>query len=205
MNIYKTEQENFWAGDFGNEYIERNNNKKILLGKINFFTKAIARTIGVKSIIEFGSNIGLNLDALNMLMSDVELSAIEINSKASDIISKKGYKVYNQSILDFQMDFQRDLVIICGVLIHINPERLKDVYQKLYETSKKYILINEYYNPTPVSVNYRGHDNKLFKRDFAGEMMDKYSDLVLVDYGFIYHRDNNFSQDDGTWFLLEKR
>jgi spore coat polysaccharide biosynthesis protein SpsF len=27
----------------------------------------------------------------------------------------------------------------------------------------------------------------------------------LVDYGFAYHRDPNFPQDDITWFLLEKR
>lgn len=35
--------------------------------------------------------------------------------------------------------------------------------------------------------------------------MDKFPDCQLVDYGFVYHRDNNFSQDDITWFLLEKR
>ena len=70
--------------------------------------------------------------------------------------------------------------------------------------SKRYICIVEYYNPTPVSVSYRGHDDRLFKRDFAGEMMDKYNDLRLVNYGFVYHRDLNFPLDDLTWFLLEK-
>jgi spore coat polysaccharide biosynthesis protein SpsF len=43
----------------------------------------------------------------------------------------------------------------------------------------------------------------LFKRDFAGEMLDKYADLKLCDYGFVYHREK-FSQDDISWFLLEK-
>jgi len=43
-----------------------------------------------------------------------------------------------------------------------------------------------------------------FKRDFAGEMLDRYRDLKLVDYGFAYHRDPAFSHDDITWFLLEK-
>ena len=51
---------------------------------------------------------------------------------------------------------------------------------------------------------YRGHEGKLFKRDFAGELLDKYPDLKLIDYGFVYHRDTNFPQDDCTWFLLEK-
>jgi spore coat polysaccharide biosynthesis protein SpsF len=55
-----------------------------------------------------------------------------------------------------------------------------------------------------MEINYRGNTGKLFKRDFAGEIMEKYKDLELVDYGFIYHRDNIFAGDDFTWFLLEK-
>lgn len=94
--------------------------------------------------------------------------------------------------------------MIITVLIHINPDMLTSVYEKLYECSNKYILIAEYYNPTPVNVSYRGHEERLFKRDFAGEMLDKYKDLKLTDYGFLYHRDNNFPLDDITWFLLEK-
>ena len=62
----------------------------------------------------------------------------------------------------------------------------------------------EYYNPTPVEVKYRGHSQKLFKRDFAGEMIDKYkSKIKLIDYGFVYNRDLH-PQGNLTWFLLEK-
>jgi spore coat polysaccharide biosynthesis protein SpsF len=95
-------------------------------------------------------------------------------------------------------------VLIKGVLIHINPDVLQKVYQNLYDASLKYICICEYYNPVPVTINYRGHVDRLFKRDFAGEIMDKFPDLKLVDYGFVWKRDNNFPQDDATWFLLEK-
>ena len=56
-----------------------------------------------------------------------------------------------------------------------------------------------------MTVTYRGEKNKLFKRDFAGELMDQYPDLKLIGYGFKYKRDNNFPQDDMTWFLLEKQ
>ena len=28
--------------------------------------------------------------------------------------------------------------------------------------------------------------------------------IQLVDYGFAYHRDKSFPQDDISWFLLEK-
>jgi spore coat polysaccharide biosynthesis protein SpsF len=53
-------------------------------------------------------------------------------------------------------------------------------------------------------VNYRGNENRLFKRDFAGELINKF-DMNLIDYGFTYHRDKHFPQDDLTWFLLEKK
>ena len=62
----------------------------------------------------------------------------------------------------------------------------------------------EYYNPSPVTINYRGHSDRLFKRDFEGEILDKFPDLNLIDYGFSYKRDVVFPQDDITWFLLQK-
>ena len=31
-----------------------------------------------------------------------------------------------------------------------------------------------------------GHQEKLFKRDFASEMLDRYRDLPLVDYGVVF-------------------
>jgi len=79
------------------------------------------------------------------------------------------------------------------------------VYEQLYASSSKYILICEYYNPKPDMVPYRGHSERLYRRDFAGEMLDKYQNLSLVNYGFAYHRDPSFPQDDATWFLLEKK
>jgi spore coat polysaccharide biosynthesis protein SpsF len=112
--------------------------------------------------------------------------------------------VINKSILDYNENQRYDLSMTNGVLIHINPNMLNDVYEKLHDSSNRYILISEYYSPTPVSVDYRGHSNRLFKRDFAGEMLDKYRDLILVDYGFLYHRDNYFQHHDTNWFLLEK-
>ena len=142
-----------------------------------------------------------------MLYPDANLSAVEINPEAVKILAEfVGEKnIYEGSIFDYPIANQFDLSLIKGVLIHINPEMLSIVYQKLYQASKKYILICEYYNPSPVAINYRGHSDRLFKRDFAGELMDKYSDLVLVDYGFSYRRDPAFPQDDITWFLIEKR
>lgn len=206
MNRNETEQEAFWAGEFGDEYIDRNKGSKIVAGNVNMFSKVLKNTRHVNSVIEFGANIGLNLEALKVLLPGVELSAIEINKKAVDELKKnEGVKVYHQSILDFMPDYERDFVLIKEVLIHIRPDLLPQVYNLLHKTSKKYICIAEYYNPTPVSISYRGNEDRLFKRDFAGEMLDSFKDLELVDYGFTYHRDIPCEYDDLNWFLLQKR
>ncbi|QYJ85078.1 pseudaminic acid biosynthesis-associated methylase [Shewanella mesophila] len=202
---FKTEQEAFWAGEFGNNYIERNKSDTIVAANISMLSAILKRTRNVQKIIEFGSNIGLNLEALKVLVPNAALSAIEINDNAVKKLARfSDLTVHHTSILEFIPKEQHDLALIKGVLIHINPDELDHVYQLLYQSSSRYICLSEYYNPTPVEVNYRGHQSRLFKRDFAGEMLDKFPDLKLVDYGFVYHRDNRFPQDDMTWFLLEK-
>lgn len=205
MKKYKTEQEEFWAGKFGDEYLIRNENAKILAGNLNLFSRIIKNTRDIGSVIEFGSNIGLNLRAIKTLLPIVEISAVEINTQAVRKLKKiECLKIYHQSVLEFNPDYERDFVLIKGVLIHINPDMLPIVYDLLYRTSKRYICIAEYYNPVPVSVTYRGHRDKLFKRDFAGEIMDRFNNVRLLDYGFTYHRDNYYEYDDTNWFLLEK-
>ncbi|MBS4022827.1 MAG: hypothetical protein KGZ79_10490 [Dethiobacter sp.] len=202
MKQFTTEQENFWAGKFGNQYIERN---KDLTNNIPLFARILSRTAEVSSVLEFGANIGLNLEAIKLLIPTIELSAIEINETAVNSLKEStNIRIYHQSILNFIPDYPRSLVLTKGVLIHLSPEYLEKVYELLYLSSNKYICIAEYYSPSPVTVEYRGHQNKLFKRDFAGEILDKYQDLKLIDYGFVYHRDPNFPQDDLNWFLLQK-
>ena len=97
-----------------------------------------------------------------------------------------------------------DLVLIKGVLIHINPASLLSVYDKLVASCARYLLVAEYYNPTPIAIPYRGHNDRLFKRDFAGEILERHSQMRLLDYGFAYRRDPCFPQDDITWFLMER-
>ena len=206
MSEFITAQEEFWAGEFGSEYISRNESKELLASNLNFFSNAMKRMDKINSCIEFGANIGMNLKALKLLHPAVSLNAVEINKTAADQLGKVigEANVFNGSIFDYPVSRKFDMTLIKGVLIHINPDMLSTVYEKLYNASGKYILLCEYYNPTPVSISYRGHEDKLFKRDFAGEMLEKYNGLKLVDYGFSYKRDIVFPQDDLTWFLLEK-
>lgn len=204
---FQTEQEKFWHGNFGADYINRNSGENLIAWNCSLFSDVLRRTRDVTSIIEFSSNIGLNLRAISNLLPEAKLSAIEINSSAVKELESWGEirEIYHQSILEFTPEKVWDMALIKGVLIHISPDYLDSVYDKLYASSARYMCLAEYYNPTPIAINYRGHENKLFKRDFAGELLDKYPNLKLLDYGFIYHRDPTFPQGDVTWFLLEKK
>ncbi|MHC2999695.1 pseudaminic acid biosynthesis-associated methylase [Microbacterium sp. HJ5] len=200
-----TEQEEFWRGRFGDEYVVRNDGPELLASNLALFSDALRHAHSVRSLLEFGTNRGLNLRALHELLPHCRLSGVELNETAHAAAESLGIAdVWMGSIFDYDVESTVDLTLAKGVLIHLDPELLPAAYAKLYEASERYILIVEYYNPEPVHVSYRGHENKLFKRDFAGEMLDLYDDLQLVDYGFRYRRDPGFLGTDCTWFLLEK-
>lgn len=207
MSNFSTPQEEFWAGDFGEDYVTRNKIEDLYAPNLRFFSRALSSSSSIESIIEFGPNVGGNLKALSSLYPQALLSGVELNKNACKALKANlpEADVVHQSILDFIPTTTYDLALIKGVLIHINPDCLSKIYEKLYNASQKYILVCEYYNPTPVSINYRGHDDRLFKRDFAGELCQKFPDISIVDYGFIYKSDPAFKAlDDITWFLLTK-
>ena len=200
----KTEQETFWRGDFGDSYIDRNSSEPLLRSNIALFTKILKSAEPIQSVVELGCNIGLNLRALQNIFPDIHVKGFDINKKSVDIARLKtnGVITHSTIIRELILDKPADLSFTKTVLIHINPQYLETVYENLFRLSQRYVLVAEYYNPSPVTVTYRGHSERLFKRDFAGEIIDKFG-MKIVDYGFAYHRDVN-SQDDITWFLLEK-
>jgi spore coat polysaccharide biosynthesis protein SpsF len=203
--VFRTEQEAFWAGAFGDEYSRRNVGDSIVASNTALFTRILRSMPRPASVLELGSNVGLNLRALRALLPDADIAAVEINeSAAKQAATVPNVRVHTESILDFSPDRPYDLTFTKGVLIHIDPDHLPAVYETLYRASAGHVLVAEYYNPSPVEVPYRGHSERLFKRDFAGDLMERYPDLRLVDYGFVYKRDRVFPQDDVTWFLLRK-
>jgi pseudaminic acid biosynthesis-associated methylase len=207
MMGFKTGQEEFWAGEFGSAYIQRNAGSALLASNISFFSKALRTAHRLKTCIEFGANIGMNLRALQLLFPAQEQYAVEINADAVSELAKviPSTNITHGSILDFKLERTFDLALIKGVLIHINPDFLPAVYESLHRAAARYLLVCEYYSPSPVSISYRGHRDRLFKRDFCGEILDRYRDLSLIDYGFVYHGDPDYPQDDINWFLMEKR
>lgn len=202
---YSTPQEEFWAGEFGTGYIERNQSDRLLASNLAFFARILERTGGIRSCVELGANVGMNLRALKLLVPDLQCRAVEINPAAAAqlriLIGQEN--VTEGSLLEAAPE-PADLAFTKGVLIHLNPDALPAAYERLYAASTRFILVAEYYNPTPVAIPYRGHEDRLFKRDFAGEMMERFDGLQMVANGFASKHDPLFPQDDISWFLMEK-
>ena len=205
-NEHKTPQEQFWAGRFGSDYISRNRSEELLASNLAFFSQALRAAGALGSCVELGANIGMNLRALKLLYPAIACSAVEINAEAARELGELigAEHVSHGSISDWSPSAPADLALVKGVLIHLNPDLLPLAYDRLHAASSRLILVAEYYNPVPVAISYRGHDDRLFKRDFAGEMLDRFDDIRLIDYGFCYRRDPAFPQDDINWFLMEK-
>lgn len=196
-------QEMLWAGPFGDEYTDRNR-RGIEADRV-LFTDVFAQTEQLPwSVLELGAGDGNNLAAIKAIDPDIETSGVEINMKAYEAMKKVADFAWPNSILGFrQPDRHWDLVFTKGVLIHVAPEDLPTAYDTLYQCAARYIMVAEYYAPKPQAIPYRGVDNALWKRDFAGEILDRFPDLRLITYEFVYHRDP-YPQDDLTWFLMEK-
>jgi len=203
MSQPQTDQEKFWSTDFGDEYTRRNVVDPS--DRRPFFARALSRTYGVRSVLELGANKGHNLEAIGALSPAYALTGVELNQSACDEMEKKErLNPVCSTILDYRPDEKFDFVFICGVMIHLNPEQLPDVYERMFQLSNRYVLINEYFNPSPTEIAYRGHTERLFKRDFGGEFWDRHGDaLRLVDYGFLWKRVDP-AWDDTTWWLFEK-
>jgi len=197
-----TSQENFWKGKFGDKYTDRSlfSDRTLTIGK-----DLLSNKIKIKSCIELGANVGLNLDALKKIYN-ASTFGVEINSKAFAILKEK-HNAKNSSIINFNTKEKFELSFVYGVLIHQNPKNLNKIYKLLYQLSSKYIYISEYFNPTPIKINYRGHSNKLYKRDFAKDFWNLHPKLKLVNYGFHWEQDpflKGSGVGDDTWFLFKK-
>ena len=128
----------------------------------------------------------------------------EAYNKVTDKFNLKNS--FNGTILDSNFKLNSfDLVFSSAVLIHIHPDDVLNNMKKMYDYSKKYILIAEYFNRTPVMIDYQGEKNKLFKSDFGKTFINNF-DVELIDYGFLWgHIYDNGGFDDFTWWLFKKQ
>jgi pseudaminic acid biosynthesis-associated methylase len=206
MNSRKySPQEQFWKGDFGDDYINRNNSDELLKAKTEFWSGVLQNKIEqIKSAIELGANVGLNLTAIKSIFKSIDTFGVEINKRAFEEMERRGHQGENLPVLDFHSKGVKwDLVLVNGVLIHQNPDHLNSFYNKIAEVAAKYVIIGESFSSTPEAVTYRGHKDKYFKRDFAGEFIDQNPGFEIESCFFAYRR-ININYDDSLVVVLRK-
>ena len=173
-----TETADFWAGDFGKEYTERN--KVEWRGRIPLFQRIIDET-DAQAFLDVGCNAGWNMLALRSINSRYEISGIDVNFSALEKAIEHGFDAVEgraDSVVELFGPSSAQMVITSGVLIHIAPPDLQTTLKALIEVSSKYLLIIEYDAMEETEVEYRGHSGKLWKRPF-GQLFEALGCSVL--------------------------
>ena len=204
---YNSDQEGFWAESYSKEYIEKNSQFDDIKGSEGWSKILKCTNYEISNFLELGCNVGRNIKQLQKVLPSAKPSVIEISEEAFEYANDQFTfeHAFNGPILD--SDFAEnsfDLTFTMGVLIHINPDQLLEHMKKLYGYSNNFIVMGEYFNRTPVSLEYQGQKDKLFKRDFGKLFLENF-DVTLVDYGFLWgHIYDESGFDDITWWVFKK-
>lgn len=211
-----SETEEFWRGEFGTDYQRRNRGEPLIANNMKFFRRILEPTEWLvdnrywkPSVIEFGAGVGLNLIALQRLGFDPRrMKAVEINHDACDELRRiEGLTVEERSMFENGSFGEWDMVLSSGFLIHISPEELGEAYQILYQSCKSggCLVICEYFAATPTPVRYRGHENRLWRRNYGKDLLDRFGDLSLLSYDFVADIDPVCPRDNMNIWILRKK
>lgn len=211
----QTKQTEFWKGDFGKEYTDRNSLSAAEWDafytttwgktKIEMNQSFLGHLDKNASILEVGCNIGIQLNGLQR-MGFQNIYGVELQPYAVEEAKKHTKNINIITGSGFDLPFKDkffDVVCTNGVLIHISPADLPKIMAEMYRCSKKYIWGFEYYSDKITTINYRGHENYLWKADYAAIFMQHFPDLKLVKKEMYPYLDNSGNVD--YMYLLEKQ
>ncbi|MEO5364481.1 MAG: methyltransferase domain-containing protein [Magnetococcus sp. DMHC-8] len=204
------EQLDFWRGEFGHSYTGRNNaDPAILRSQVALWAHILRSMQGAppESILEVGCNLGRNLRALRAV-TPARLFAIEPNQEARKIVLQDQVlepdHLWDATSAAIPLpDAACDMVFTSTVLIHVHPDDLEHSCREIHRVANRYIVCIEYFADKLEMIPYRGHENKLFKRDFGSYWLDLFPTLRVLDYGFAWKRLTLL--DNLTWWAFEKR
>ncbi len=192
-----------WAGEFGNDYAKRNANTN--RGRYEVWKMLLPRQI--ESVLEVGANIGLNLEAIERARPGIELYASEPNELAREELIAANLMPERNITGDYARklrwpDNHADLVLTCGLLIHIPKDELIQSMKEIYRCSKRWIICAEYFAPSEEMIPYRGKPNALWRRDYGSLWLDNFRDLRCDHVAFAWKRMTGL--DNLTIWVLEK-
>jgi pseudaminic acid biosynthesis-associated methylase len=194
--------EQLWAGEFGNEYVDRNIDA---YRKRGGFWLPFLDELKPESVLEIGCNVGGNLQWIAQKVSPNRIAGVDVNAKALRLLEERvpGVRAMHGPARDLPVaDRSVDLVFTMGVLIHQPEETLAKVMSEMVRVSKRWVFCAEYYDTETVEVPYRGHEGALFRRDYAGLFQELFPlELALVGEGYLDVEDG---WDRDTWWLFER-
>ncbi|MCA9250380.1 MAG: methyltransferase domain-containing protein [Phycisphaerae bacterium] len=190
-----------WAGEFGKAYVARNCDADERSGA---FHHDLCQRLGVRTVLEVGCNIGLNLTQIDRDAS-IDSYGIDIGGEALQRARERLNRVRLSRACAYQLPFDDgafDLVFTCGVLIHLPPSDLTTALHEIVRVSRRYIWCGEYASDEPTELPYRGMNGALFKRDFGQAYKEAVPELSEIDRGFLAKGETPF--DDLTWWLFDR-
>lgn len=213
----ETEQIEFWKGNFGKEYTDRNSFEnfqdweeryvmKYGVSRTKMFEDFIGDLDRSAKILEIGCNTGMQLRCLQK-MGFEHLYGVELQQYAVEQAKQmtQGLNIIQGSGFDVPFkDAFFDLVMVNGVLIHIAPDDLPLFMSEAHRCSKSYIMGIEYYSEETQAINYRGNEGFLWKADYKQMYLDQFSDLNTIKSQNHPYISGNAKGNEDNMFLLKK-
>jgi pseudaminic acid biosynthesis-associated methylase len=194
--------EDLWAGEFGDDYIERN--LDAASGRQDFWRQQI-ETLGVSSVLEVGCNIGGNLSWIAELIGAENVAGVDINERALELLRERIPGVEARLASGRELPFEDgafDLVFTTGVLIHQEPSEVGELMAEIVRCARRFVICGEYFAEEPTEVPYRGQQGALFKQDYGELYKRLFPQLTLLEEGFLSPREGRW--DDLTYWVFGK-
>jgi pseudaminic acid biosynthesis-associated methylase len=190
-----------WQGEFGRAYTERNVLDRRT--RAPAFREMLAG-LALTRVLEVGCNRGHNLATLAEELGIAQVLGVEPGEHALQLARAASPRASalagRAEALPFR-DAWFDLVFTCGVLIHVPPAGLDAALAEIVRCSRRYVLAIEYFAESEEQVEYRGHRELLWKRNYAAEYLRRNPNLHVLRQGY-WDRADGF--DRSHWWLMER-
>ena len=189
--------EALWAGPFGDAYTERN--RDVGAGR-DAFWQSIQNLTAARTWLEVGCNVGANLRCV----PTGKLFGVDVNREALTIASEVALAqvvVASEVALPFDLE-SFDLVFTCGLLIHIQRDRLKVVMGELARVAHDWVLLMEYDASGEKVISWCGQEAALWKAPYGWLFQEYVPWFRLQNKGFLPPL---AGFDNVTWWLFRRK
>lgn len=195
----------WWQADGGTAYVRRNGRTD---ADIAARTAALGRVLAhislpPASVLEVGSGPGSNLVALLRLLPQAQIFAVEPSEAgraASREVLAETHVYDGHACAIPAADGTFTMAMTAGVLIHVDPARLRDAMVEIARVSRRYVLAIEYFAPTREAVAYYGGD-RIWRNDFGRLYVEL--GLTPIAHDFFWKAGGDGYDNCVAW-LLEK-